>query len=312
MIDFRYHIVSLISVFLALALGIVVGTTQLNGAVLSDLRHQVKGLKNDKHNLQQDTRSLQGQLSASNAFAKSVAPAVVGGRLAGDNVLVIATPGADGGTVSGVTKEIQTAGATITAQVSLTGDYTDPRRAADLKQYITSALPPGFRLPTTDDAGVLAGSLLADVLAGKSGQQQPTKSERQQVLAGFSTLNVMRLQDTDVKTADYAILVTSGAGSGDNPQAQARTLAALASALQERSQAVLIAGNGDSAGPDGLLGAIRSDDVLAGKISTVDNADSVAGQVISVLGLAQLGAGKSSGQYGTADNAGSPLPSLTS
>ena len=31
MIDFRYHIVSIIAVFLALAVGIVVGTTALNG-----------------------------------------------------------------------------------------------------------------------------------------------------------------------------------------------------------------------------------------------------------------------------------------
>ncbi|MBA3410734.1 MAG: copper transporter, partial [Geodermatophilaceae bacterium] len=31
MIDFRYHLVSLTAVFLAVALGIVIGTTQLNG-----------------------------------------------------------------------------------------------------------------------------------------------------------------------------------------------------------------------------------------------------------------------------------------
>jgi hypothetical protein len=310
-IDFRYHIVSLISVFLALALGIVVGTTQLNGAVLSDLRHQVKGLKNDKHSLQTDNRGLQGQLDAGNNFVKSVAPAVVAGRLSGHNVLVVAAPDADGGMVSGVTKEMQNAGATITAQVKLTGDYVNPSRASDLKQYITSSLPAGFTLPATDDAGVLAGALLADVLAGKSGQQEPTKIERQQVLAGFGTLNVMRLQDTDVKTADYAVLVTSGEPSGDTAQAQTHMLSSLATALQQRSKAVLVAGNAASADTDGLLGAIRGDDGLSGKISTVDNADSVAGQVTSVLGLVQLGAGKPAGQYGTASNAGSPLPAVS-
>ena len=61
MIDFRYHLVSLVAVFLALALGVLLGTTQLNGAVLDDLRGQVRGLAEDKRDLQADLRALQGQ-----------------------------------------------------------------------------------------------------------------------------------------------------------------------------------------------------------------------------------------------------------
>ena len=38
MVDFRYHLVSIIAVFLALAVGIVVGTAALNGPVLDSLR----------------------------------------------------------------------------------------------------------------------------------------------------------------------------------------------------------------------------------------------------------------------------------
>ena len=48
MIDFRYHLVSIISVFLALAVGIVVGTTALNGVIVDDLRQRVDGLAADK------------------------------------------------------------------------------------------------------------------------------------------------------------------------------------------------------------------------------------------------------------------------
>ncbi len=312
MIDFRYHIVSLISVFLALALGIVVGTTQLNGAVLSDLRHQVKGLQKDKHNLQANTRELQGQLAAGDAFAKAVGPAVVAGKLSGDNVLVVSTPGADDATVSGVTDELKAAGASVTGELKLTDDYVDPRRAADMKQYITSALPAGFRLPTTDDAGVLAGSLLADVLVGKPGQKDPTTEERQQVLAGFSTLNVVRLKETNIQPAGYVVMVSSQTASGDNPKAETGMLTSLATGLGERSKAVMVAGNSASAEPNGLIGTIRSDDGLSGKLSTVDNADTAAGQVVTVLGLAQVGQGKPTGQFGVASNAGSPLPQTTS
>jgi hypothetical protein len=311
-IDFRYHIVSLISVFLALALGIVVGTTQLNGAVLSDLRHQVKGLQKDKHNLQADNRELQGQLAAGDAFAKAVGPAAVANKLSGDNVLVVSTPGADDATVSGVTNELKAAGASVTGELKLTDDYIDPRRASDLKQYITSALPTGFRLPTTDDAGVLAGALLADVLVGKPGQKEPTTAERQQVLAGFGTLNVVRLKETNIQTAGYVIMVSSQSPSGDNPKAETGMLTSLATGLKARSKAVLVAGNSASAEPTGLIGTIRANDGLSAKLSTVDNADTAAGQVVTVLGLAQAAQGKPTGQFGVASNAGSPLPQTTS
>jgi hypothetical protein len=38
MIDFRYHLVSLVAVFLALAVGIVLGTTALNGPLTRGLQ----------------------------------------------------------------------------------------------------------------------------------------------------------------------------------------------------------------------------------------------------------------------------------
>ena len=45
MISFRYHVVSIVAVFLALALGVVVGTTALNGPITTDLRNKVDTAK---------------------------------------------------------------------------------------------------------------------------------------------------------------------------------------------------------------------------------------------------------------------------
>ena len=72
MIDFRYHLVSLIAVFLAIALGIVIGTTQLNGKVLDDLRGQVSSLEQDKRDLEDNTQQLQTQQDNSEAFDGSL------------------------------------------------------------------------------------------------------------------------------------------------------------------------------------------------------------------------------------------------
>ena len=48
MIDFRYHIVSLISVFLALAVGIVLGAGPLNEPIARGLTQSVKQLQSDR------------------------------------------------------------------------------------------------------------------------------------------------------------------------------------------------------------------------------------------------------------------------
>ncbi len=53
MINFRYHVVSLTAVFLALAIGLVVGTAALNGPVADSLEGQVTGLRKDNQNWRQ-------------------------------------------------------------------------------------------------------------------------------------------------------------------------------------------------------------------------------------------------------------------
>ena len=49
MINFRYHVVSLTAVFLALAIGLVVGTAALNGPVADTLSDQVDRAAQGQH-----------------------------------------------------------------------------------------------------------------------------------------------------------------------------------------------------------------------------------------------------------------------
>ncbi|MDQ3466373.1 MAG: copper transporter, partial [Actinomycetota bacterium] len=113
MISFRYHLVSLISVFLAIALGIVIGTTQLNGAVLDGLRDQVDGLSDDKRALEGRSQTLQSQLSEGDSFGEAVAPVLVADTLPGATVLVVLTADVDAGVVDRTTTLIEAAGATV-------------------------------------------------------------------------------------------------------------------------------------------------------------------------------------------------------
>ena len=51
MIDFRYHLVCIVSIFLALAVGIVLGAGPLQGELGDTLTNEVAGLRQDKAQL---------------------------------------------------------------------------------------------------------------------------------------------------------------------------------------------------------------------------------------------------------------------
>ena len=71
MIDFRYHLVSLIAVFMAIALGIIIGTTALNEPILADIKNQVSDLEGDKRSLEDRTQLLQARLDTADEIGRA-------------------------------------------------------------------------------------------------------------------------------------------------------------------------------------------------------------------------------------------------
>jgi len=148
--------VSIIAVFLALALGIVVGTTALNGPITSNLRSEVDTLRKDRTSLSSQISTLQGQVSDAAQFATTYGPQIVKGTLTDKSVLIVGLPGADTGLKDRLGKQVGAAGGKVSGRVQLTSDYSDPKRASDLTALATgNAHPVGMLLPNTDDAGVL-------------------------------------------------------------------------------------------------------------------------------------------------------------
>lgn len=311
MIDFRYHVVSLAAVFLALALGVLLGVTQLSGAVSDDLRGQVSRLDTDKRDLQGELRTLQGRAKSDDTVTAALAPKLVAGMLRDAKVVLVATPQAADTTVEGVQQAVEQAGGKVTGRVQLTDDYTDPRRAADAKAYVAGGgQPAGFQLPESEDAGVLSGALLAYGLLGTR-DRDPAAAVTSEVVAGFASLRMLRVDSARVTPADLAVVVTSGPAAGEDPAARLQTLGDLVSALDGAGRGTVVAGTPAAAGKDGLVGAVRADSGLASAVSTVDHADRPVGQVAAVFALAQQGAGRS-GQYGTASGADAPFPPTSS
>ncbi|MBI3947608.1 MAG: copper transporter [Armatimonadetes bacterium] len=93
MIDFKYHVASLVAVFLAVAVGILIGTSMLD---TPSVENQIKTLKAQFDRIQAESRSLnvaneelRGQARVLESALRQVAPAAVQGRLAGKRVAFI-------------------------------------------------------------------------------------------------------------------------------------------------------------------------------------------------------------------------------
>ena len=93
MINFRYHVVSLTAVFLALAIGLVVGTAALNGPVADSLKNQIGALNKDNSNKRDQINQYREEINRNQDFATEVAPALLNGKLTGRKLLVVALPG---------------------------------------------------------------------------------------------------------------------------------------------------------------------------------------------------------------------------
>jgi hypothetical protein len=303
LISFRYHLVSIVAIFLALALGIVVGTTALNGPITKDLRNQVNDLKGQRDDLANQVKVLHGQVDDADKFASTYGPQLVDGTLNGKDVLVITLPGVPGGMSQGVNSELAASGAKITARVAVTKDYLDPRLGAQITSVATGPIHPvGLTLPDTNDAGQIGGALLAYVLLGKG-----TSTDLTSVLKAFTSLHMLDV--TGGVTPSSAVVVLGHGTMKQNSYAAGSELALLG-ALAKVGGHVVLAGDSKSATGGGLVARVRQAATEHGTVSTVDDADDSFGQVSSVLALAATVAGNV-GHYGTGQGADALFPSPT-
>lgn len=101
-IDFKYHVASLVAVFLALGIGILVGSSFLgenvNEAIIQQQKQIVSNLNRDFEQMRQDHKvaqeeieSYKSALNISKQFEDQVLPALFSGKLAGKNIAVIET-----------------------------------------------------------------------------------------------------------------------------------------------------------------------------------------------------------------------------
>ena len=313
MIDFRYHIVSLVAVFLALAIGIVLGSGPLDEPIQGTLKSQADSLKKDSDRLRAQISSQNQQLAADERFTAEVSKAMVPNQLAARTVVVVTLPGVSRDQIAPVTKVLTDAGAKVTGTVRLTDKYVDPKNTSALEDLALRLVPPGVTFPDNATpmervATVLAAALVVNdaTLAGK------VDNNSSEVLAGMADFGALSTTGEPAAPAELAVVIAPNAPTTQTPATDAAVTAVLpvAERLDARSRGTVLTGVRGSSSKGGVVAAARSAGNATKGLSTVDNVDTPAGQLATVLALVEQTRG-AQGDYGSGDNVDGAIPDLS-
>jgi Copper transport outer membrane protein, MctB len=312
-IDFRYHLVSIVAVFLALGLGLVLGSTALQPTVLSGLEKTSAAEKKQIDSLLSTKSQLQRQLNGNDHFAQDVAPLLLSHLLAGKWVVVVSAPTAPGEVTHGVLAALHRAGATVTGQVQLQAKFFDTSSSTQAElSTLTQRITPVSLALGTGSPQSQASQLLASELLTKNGVGDPAPGQHDSVsgtiLNGLAAGGFLTVSGQPAVRATLAVVIPPASPpSADDSNPASQELVTLAQQFASVGQGTVMAGSVSGSASGSAVHALR-DQGQVSHLSSVDNADTAIGQIVVVQALYEELHGVS-GSYGTASSATSAAPS---
>jgi hypothetical protein len=326
-IDFRYHLVSIVAVFLALAIGIVLGSTELQGPTYNFLNKTTAKLQNELDQVTSQRDTAQQQASENELYAQAVEPAVLRDLLPGQRLLIVTEPGAQSSVISGISTAAIDAGATVTGQINLAPKFFDTSGTTQDSLNQTTldvAQAANITLDTSatyqqQAAQVLASEILT-TSAGSTSSGSPGASGSPSagdqgastgtMLQAYAASQFLSTTGQPARPATLAIVVTPQNVPSDGSADQLdQVLIPLVQELAAKSSATVVVGSSSGSGAGSPIAVLRSDNV-SNQVSTVDDADLVSGQTVAIQALAVRLAGGKAGSYGfTANGATAVAPS---
>ena len=310
MIDFRYHLVSLISVFLALAVGVVLGAGPLQNSLGTALNDQVTALRENRNATQAKLEQTETAVNERDSYITQAASGLLPGTLASKNVAMVLLPEAKAEDADAITTQLQNAGATVTGRVSLTSTWVDLSRE-NYRSTFSGQVQGHLDSTTSKDANGILGEALAKALTANDDSSR-VLMDMLSVTADKSGTPFVSVDSTPTAAAEMIVVVgprpqaSSGKGAtveatpGQDPKAWAKALEGTAG----RAPTVVV---GSADGDDGVVSIIRSEKA---KVTTVDSVGQIAASVSTPLALASTRAG-TIGHYGFDKGAEAVMPPVT-
>ncbi len=324
MINLRYHVVSLVAVFLALGMGIVMGSTVIDRVTVDALNNNLERVRNDVNSTREENGRLAEQVREGQEFADQSLAHVLRDQLTGVPVLVVAVTGIDRKPVEALLQSLTVAGASVQGTIWVTSkmrlDNESETRA--LSTALTS--PATIATTTSEPSATTTTTVRLTVTADEVRQQALAKLVSEPVpLAGMVSAGFLAYEPPSEAAVDPGgspgglgtvpvtgtrFVVVSGAGAEVGDDLVALRLAqvlATGGGLAVAAEA----GQDTDGGRGVFVGLLRRDATANGKVSTVDNLESPMGQAAVVLALEELGEARV-GHFGVGPGAQRLLPAL--
>ena len=310
MIDFRYHLVSLISVFLALAVGVVLGAGPLQNSLGTALNDQVTALRENRNATQAKLEQTETAVNERDSYITQAATSLLPGTLASKNVAMVLLPDAKAEDADAIATQLKNAGATVTGRVSLTSTWVDLSRE-NYRSTFSGQVQGHLGGTNSKDANGILGEALAKALTANDDSSRVLMDMLSVDKAGTPFVTV---DSTPTGPAEMIVVVgprpqaASGSGKGatveaspgQDPKAWAKALAGTAG----RAPTVVV---GSADGDDNVVSIIRSE---GAKVTTIDSVGQIAASVSTPLALASTRAG-TIGHYGFDKGADAVMPPVT-
>jgi len=154
--DLRYHLISLISVFLALAIGVLLGVAMADRGVVSGrVQAEITSIQQQLDRQQRELGRQNAQIAEQEAMLEGISEAVISDRLQGEAVALVTGPYADPDVSGAVQGDLDAAGANIVKVESL-----DPPEPAEITILATTS--PQGTTPLEDEYAAFAREILTD------------------------------------------------------------------------------------------------------------------------------------------------------
>jgi Copper transport outer membrane protein, MctB len=313
MIDFRFHLISIVAVFLALGLGILMGSGFLGDVVIRDLKKQIADIDERNRQHQADISALRADLRREGEFLLFARPALTDDSLRGEDVVLFTAGGVDENVRNEAITSITEAGGQLASTITFTDKFSLPGEPE--REQLGFIVGPGAdeRSELLDQTGNLIGLRAGSAAEAGTQNRGSTLSILEELLTDLEDadfISIDRQEDLATVPIDATFVFVGGAEE-DPPFDVARLIAAVADGITDRGSPILVAETSNSSWE--VVATIRSDPELREEVSTVDQIETVAGQVATVLGLrieAQAGPVDTAGHYGVMDGATELAPPI--
>lgn len=302
MVDFRYHIVSIVAVFLALGIGLLMGSGVVGEPLLDNIRTRARDLQDFNDRLKEDVVGLEHELSVSRGFAETVEPVLVEDRLAGEDVVIVDIAAGDVPLDTLMETLEDRAGATVASIITLSDDFAlgAEEDVAELAGITGST---GEREELRVEAARQVGARIGALTEARRASQ-----DRGDLLAALEDAGFLDVAEEEeaAPVPPGASLVIAASGATDATYRVDQVVTALGEAAATSGVGrVVVVETTDSAW--GIAGSVRGDGDLSNVLATVDNVDKLSGRIALVMTLDRLRTGEP-GHFGEKSGAASVIP----